>query len=199
MKADFAAIVDPIALFLAWLGEAEGSEPHDANAMALATVDAEGMPDVRIVLLKECDSNGFVFYSHRHSAKGKQLATNPRAALCFHWKSLRRQVRVRGPVVEATPAEADAYFKSRARQSRIGAWASHQSQPLESRAALEEAFARIAARFGDGDVPRPEGWIGYRLKPEDMEFWSERPHRLHERMRFTCRPDGEWDRHLLYP
>jgi pyridoxamine 5'-phosphate oxidase len=191
---------DPIALFGEWLNDAKRKEPNDANAMALATVDADGLPDVRMVLLKDVDAAGFVFYTNLESAKGLQLDATGKAALCFHWKSLRRQVRVRGPVEAVSAAEADAYFASRARDSRIGAWASKQSRELESRFALEKAVAREAARFGLGEVPRPDHWSGFRVKPLSIEFWRDRPFRLHDRMSFL-RPDlsSPWTIRRLYP
>jgi pyridoxamine 5'-phosphate oxidase len=191
---------DPIALFGEWLNDAKRKEPNDANAMALATVDADGLPDVRMVLLKDVDAAGFVFYTNLESAKGLQLDATGKAALCFHWKSLRRQVRVRGPVEAVSAAEADAYFASRARDSRIGAWASNQSRELESRFALEKAVAREAARFGLGEVPRPDHWSGFRVKPLSIEFWRDRPFRLHDRMSFL-RPDlsSPWTIRRLYP
>lgn len=191
---------DPIALFGEWLNDAKRKEPNDANAMALATVDADGLPDVRMVLLKDVDTAGFVFYTNLESAKGLQLDATGKAALCFHWKSLRRQVRVRGPVEPVRAEEADAYFASRARDSRIGAWASKQSRELESRFALEKAVAREAARFGLGEVPRPDHWSGFRVKPLSIEFWRDRPFRLHDRMSFL-RPDlsSPWTIRRLYP
>jgi len=198
MKPDFTPDVDPIALLAAWLADAEASEPNDATAMTLATVDSDGLPDARIVLLKDFDDRGFVFYTNRESAKGRQLAARPEAALVFHWKTLRRQARVRGSVAPVTAEEADAYFSSRARESQLGAWASRQSSPLTSRAALEEAVARHVAEFGDGPVPRPERWVGYRLAPRDIELWEDRPYRLHERIRFT-RTAGGWSGQRLYP
>lgn len=191
---------DPFALFADWLEDAKRKEPNDANAMALATADADGLPDVRMVLLKDVDTDGFVFYTNLDSAKGRQLAANSQAALCFHWKSLRRQVRVRGTVEPVAAEEADAYFASRARDSRIGAWASKQSRPLESRFALEKAVAREAARFGLGEVPRPPHWSGFRIAPLSIEFWRDRPFRLHDRMTFS-RPDSgsPWQVDRLYP
>ena len=189
---------DPIGLFVDWLSEAKGHEPNDANAMSLATVDAEGLPDCRMVLLKDVDARGFTFYSNRESAKGLELAANPRAALLFHWKSLRRQVRVRGAVEPVSEAEADAYFASRARESRIGAWASDQSRPLAARADLEAAVARETARFDGADVPRPDRWIGWRVIPEAVEFWRDRPFRLHDRLLFTRDGDG-WAKTRLQP
>jgi pyridoxamine 5'-phosphate oxidase len=189
---------EPVGLFIDWLAEARVGEPSDANAMALATVDAAGMPDCRMVLLKDVDARGFTFYSNRESAKGEELAARPAAALLFHWKSLRRQVRVRGRVEPVSAAEADAYFASRARESRIGAWASDQSRPLNSREALEGAVARETARFEGRDVPRPERWIGWRVVPESIEFWRDRPFRLHDRMRFDRAGDA-WTRTRLWP
>lgn len=189
---------DPIALFVNWLAEAGKTETNDPNAMTLATVDADGMPDARIVLLKDIDAEGFTFYSNAQSAKGRELEARPVAALVFHWKSLRRQVRVRGTIEPVTAQEADAYFARRARESRIGAWASEQSRPLDSRAALEQRVADETARFDGQDVPRPEHWIGWRLKPVAIEFWRDRAFRLHDRMQFNRTADG-WERVRLYP
>jgi len=197
--ADFDTDAEPIALFADWLKAAEAAELDDPNAMALATVDAEGLPDVRMVLLKGFDEAGFVFYTNRESAKGAELAANPRAALCFHWKSIGRQVRIRGDVTEVPAAEADAYFKSRPKGSRIGAWASQQSRPLESRFALEKAVAKYTAKYGLGDVPRPDYWTGYRLAPRSIEFWSRQTFRLHDRIAFTREADGGWRSVRLYP
>ncbi len=189
---------EPIGLFTEWLKDAGAHEPNDANAMALSTVDAEGMPDSRMVLLKDVDGRGFTFYSNRESAKGLQLAAAPRAALLFHWKTLRRQVRVRGTVEPVSAEEADAYFASRARESRVGAWASDQSRPLADREALEAAVARETARFEGHEVERPERWSGWRVIPQAVEFWRDRPFRLHDRLRFTR--DGEgWSRTRLQP
>jgi pyridoxamine 5'-phosphate oxidase len=189
---------DPIALFETWLREAVKSEINDANAMTLATVDAEGMPDARMVLLKAVDATGFVFYTNTLSAKGRELAANPRAALMFHWKSLRRAVRIRGPVEGVTAEEADAYFATRARSAQIGAWASEQSSPLPDRLALEKRIAEVGLRFGLGKVPRPPHWSGYRVMPVTIEFWRDRPFRLHERLVFT-RVDNGWTTHRLFP
>ena len=192
------ARAEPIGLFVEWLGDAKATEPNDANAMTLATVDADGRPDARIVLLKDVDARGFTFYSNRESAKGEALAVHPSAALLFHWKSLRRQVRVRGAVEPVSEAEADAYFASRARESRIGAWASEQSRPLDSRETLELAVARETARFADGDVPRPPRWTGWRVVPDSIEFWRDRPFRLHDRLRFERTGEG-WTQTRLWP
>ena len=189
---------DPLALFNAWLAEAVAQEPNDANAMALATVDADGLPDVRMVLLKDADARGFVFYSNVESAKGRELAANPKAALLFHWKSLRRQVRVRGPVTPVSEAEADAYWATRARAAQLGAWASEQSRQLPDRLALEKRIAEFGLRFGLGKVPRPPHWTGFRVVPEAIEFWRNRPFRLHERLVFARAGDG-WTTHRLYP
>ena len=187
-------------LFEEWFAEAGKSEANDPNAMALATVDAEGLPDVRMVLLKGWDENGFVFYTNEESAKGRELGRRPKAALLFHWKSLRRQIRLRGAVTLASDEEADAYFKSRPRDSRIGAWASQQSRPLESRFAFEKAIAGYAAKFGLGEVPRPPYWRGYRLTPTAIEFWRDRPFRLHDRFAFKREsPAAPWRRERLYP
>ncbi|HZB36803.1 MAG TPA: pyridoxamine 5'-phosphate oxidase [Beijerinckiaceae bacterium] len=197
-KGDFTEAGEPWAIFSAWTAEAERSEPNDPTAMALATADADGLPNVRMVLLKGADERGFVFYTNAESAKGRELASNPQAALVFHWKSLRRQMRARGPVTEVSEAEADSYFASRPRDSRIGAWASQQSRPLESRFALEKAVAFYAAKHAIGEVPRPPYWRGYRIAPVSMEFWADRPFRLHDRVMFTRRGDG-WDKARLYP
>lgn len=190
--------VEPIGLFVDWLADARAHEVNDPNAMTLSTVDADGWPDARLVLLKDVDARGFTFYSNRESAKGLELAANPVAALTFHWKSLRRQVRVRGRVEPVTPQEADAYFASRARESRIGAWASDQSRPLDDRATLEAAVVRESARFEGQDVPRPERWTGWRVVPRSVEFWRDRPFRLHDRLRFDCEGDG-WAKTRLWP
>lgn len=198
ISGDFTESTEPFELFSAWLKEASASEPNDPNAMALATVDRDGMPDVRMVLLKGFDGDGFVFYSHTASAKGQELATNPKAALLFHWKSLRRQVRVRGDVTPVTDEEADAYFASRPKQAQIGAWASKQSQPLESRLAFEKAIALYAAKHALGEVPRPPGWRGWRIIPQAIEFWHDRPFRLHDRIVFR-REAGGWSKTRLYP
>ncbi|CAN5348606.1 pyridoxamine 5'-phosphate oxidase [soil metagenome] len=189
---------EPLGLFVEWLADARAHEINDANAMALSTVDADGAPDSRMVLLKDIDAHGFTFYSNAESDKGRQLADRPVAALLFHWKSLRRQVRVRGVVEPVGAAEADAYFATRARESRIGAWASDQSRPLPDRATLEAAVARETDRFDGADVPRPDRWIGWRVIPDAVEFWRDRPFRLHDRLRFER--DGEaWTRTRLQP
>jgi pyridoxamine 5'-phosphate oxidase len=190
---------DPHALFELWLAEARLSEPNDPVAMALATADAEGRPSVRMVLMKGHDPRGFVFYTNQRSRKGGDLAANAHAALLFHWKSLRRQVRVEGRVEPVTDAEADAYFATRGRDSQLGAWASDQSQPLDARATFEARYEEMRARFEGGDVPRPPHWSGYRVVPERIELWNDRAHRLHERRLFTLQPDGSWREGLLYP
>ena len=189
---------DPHALFETWFAEARAGEPNDAEAMALATADAAGRPAVRLVLLKGHDERGFVFYTNEQSAKGDQLAANPAAALLFHWKSLRRQVRVEGPVQRVDAAEADAYFASRGRDTQLGAWASDQSRPLDRRETFETRFAEAGARFAGASVSRPPHWGGYRVVPERIEFWEDRPHRLHHRRLFTRAADG-WAESLLYP
>jgi pyridoxamine 5'-phosphate oxidase len=191
-------MTDPLALFDEWLAEARASEPNDPEAMALATATKDGRPSVRIVLLKGHGRDGFLFYTNQLSRKGAELAENPRAALLFHWKSLRRQVRVEGPVGTLSAAEADAYFASRSRDSQLGAWASDQSRPLETRALFEQRYEEMRGKFEGGDVPRPPHWGGYRVTPETIEFWTDRPHRLHERRLFTHTPDG-WRHGLLYP
>lgn len=188
---------DPDALFDAWLAKARALEPNDAEAMTLATATPEGAPSARIVLLKGHDARGFVFYTNSLSRKGGELAANPKAALLFHWKSLRRQVRIEGPVAPVDAAEADTYFASRARVSQLGAWASDQSRPLASRALFEKRFGEVGAQYA-GEVPRPPHWWGYRVAAERIEFWIDRPHRLHERRLFT-RADGGWSEGLLYP
>jgi len=189
---------DPHALFEEWLAEARLAEPNDPTAMALATADAEGRPSARMVLMKGHDQRGFVFYTNFDSRKGGELAANPYAALLFHWKSLRRQVRIEGPVEPVTGAEADSYFATRARDSQLGAWASDQSRPLDSRATFEARYEEVRSRFEGAEVPRPPRWSGWRVAPERIEFWSDRAHRLHERLLFTR--DGEgWSEGLLYP
>jgi pyridoxamine 5'-phosphate oxidase len=197
---DFTARDEPLALFQEWYEAATLSEPSDPNAMSLATVDASGMPNVRMVLLKDLDGRGLTFYTNLESGKGIELLATPKAAACFHWKSLRRQIRFRGPVERVADEEADQYFATRPRQSRIGAWASAQSRPLESRFALEKAVAKNAARFALGDVPRPAHWSGFRILPVSIEFWYDRPFRLHDRLLFSRAAPGEpWTRARLYP
>jgi len=191
-------MTDPFALFDAWYTEARTTEINDSNAMALATCDARGRLGLRMVLLKGHGPDGFVFYTNQQSRKAADLAANPQAALLFHWKSLRRQIRIEGPVSPVSEAEADAYFATRSRDSRLGAWASDQSRPLDARATFEARFADMQARFEGGDVPRPPHWSGYRVTPSAIEFWQDREHRLHERRLFTREGDG-WTEGLLYP
>jgi pyridoxamine 5'-phosphate oxidase len=197
---DFTAADDPFGLFQTWLADAEKSEPADPEAMALATADADGLPNVRMILLKGADERGFVFYTNCGSAKGGELAVNPKAALLFYWKSLGRQIRVRGPIEPVTEAEADAYFATRHPQSRIGAWASRQSRPLESRAALEEAVARYADEFDGREVQRPDYWRGFRVRPVEIEFWQNGEYRLHDRIVFRRQTlDDAWTKTRLNP
>ena len=199
-SGNFTEADEPLRLFAAWLEDATRSEPCDPTAMALATVDQEGLPNVRMVLLKGFDERGFVFYTNTHSPKGRELAAEPKAAAVFHWKSLSRQVRVRGPVEPVSEAEADAYFATRPKGSQIGAWASKQSAPLEDRFALEKAVALYTAKYALGAVPRPRDWSGYRIVPLIMEFWHDRPFRLHERVEFAREAaQAPWLKTRLYP
>jgi pyridoxamine 5'-phosphate oxidase len=199
-SGDFADDDEPLRLFAAWFDEARQAEPADPDAMALATVDRDGLPNVRMVLLKGFDDRGFVFYTNQGSQKGRELADRAAAGAVFHWKSLKRQVRLRGPIEQVSDAEADAYFATRARLSQIGAWASKQSAPLESRLAFEKAVALATARYAVGQVPRPPFWTGYRLTPLVIEFWQDRPYRLHDRVEFRrAAPDGGWTKTRLYP
>lgn len=198
-SGDFTESAEPFRLFATWLQDATASEPNDPNAVALATVDTEGLPDVRMVLLKGFDAHGFVFYTNFESAKGREILATMKAAMCFHWKSLRRQVRVRGPVEIVSDAEADEYFATRPRGSRIGAWASKQSRPLESRFALEKAVAEYTARHAIGEIPRPAHWSGFRIVPSQIEFWHDRPFRLHDRIVFRRSAGGGWEKSRLYP
>lgn len=195
---DFTEASEPYRLFATWLEEATASELNDPNALALATVDADGMPNVRMVLLKGFDERGFVFYTNFESRKGVEILGSMKAAMCFHWKSLRRQVRVRGPVERVSEAEADEYYASRPRGSRIGAWASRQSRPLESRFALEKAVAEYTARHAVGEIPRPPHWSGFRILPQSVEFWHDRPFRLHDRVVFEQK-GKDWEKTRLYP
>lgn len=199
-SGDFVEAAEPFALFGQWFEEAQKKELNDPEAMALATADAEGMPDARMVLLKDWSVDGFVFYTNAESAKGRQLEANMNAAALFHWKSVRRQVRLRGPVAPVSAAEADEYYASRPRDSRIGAWASQQSRPLESRFALEKSVATYAAKYALGEIPRPPYWRGFRIAPLAIEFWADRPFRLHDRVRFfRAAPGDDWRKERLYP
>ncbi|WP_377292835.1 pyridoxamine 5'-phosphate oxidase [Rhizobium sp. SG2393] len=197
---DFTQAAEPFTLFGAWLEEATASEINDPNALSLATVDEDGLPNVRMVLLKGFDTDGFVFYTNYESQKGREILGSGKAAMCFHWKSLRRQVRLRGPIASVSDAEADEYYRTRPRGSRIGAWASKQSRPLESRFALEKAVAEYTARYPIGEIPRPPHWSGFRLAPTSIEFWHDRPFRLHDRVEFRrATPDGGWEKVRMYP
>ncbi len=198
-RSDFAERAEPFGLFAEWLEEATASEPNDPNALALSTVDPDGMPDVRMVLLKGFDERGFVFYTNFESAKGREILSSMKAAMLFHWKSLRRQVRIRGPVEIVSDAEADAYYATRPRQSQIGAWVSKQSRPLESRFALEKAVAEFAARHLVGTIERPKHWSGFRVLPRSIEFWKDGAFRLHDRVLFTRNEADSWDKARLYP
>ncbi len=197
---DFTEANEPFRLFAAWFDEARRAEPINPDAMALATIDADGLPNARMVLLKGFDQRGFVFYTNLDSVKGHELAGAPKAALTFYWKSLQRQVRVRGDVETVSAQEADAYFATRSRMAQIGAWASKQSEALESRLAFEKAVARYTAKFNMGAVPRPPHWSGYRVRPREIEFWHERPFRLHDRIAFRrADPTAPWSKTRLYP
>jgi pyridoxamine 5'-phosphate oxidase len=199
-SGDFTQADEPFRLFAAWLTEATATEPRDPTAMTLATVDADGLPNARMVLLKGADERGFVFYTNIISQKGREIDAHPKAALVFHWKSLNRQIRIRGTVEPVTEAEADAYFATRPKQAQIGAWASKQSAPLESRLAFEKAVALYAAKYALGTVPRPPNWSGYRVLPLRMEFWHDRPFRLHDRIEFVRENlSAPWNKTRLYP
>ena len=199
-SGDFTEAEEPVRLWQAWFEEAAKSEPRDPNAMSLATVDPDGMPDVRTVLLKGVDAHGFVFYTNTGSQKGRELAANPKAGLLFYWKSLNRQVRIRGPVERVTSEEADTYFATRPKGAQIGAWASQQSRPLESRLAFEKAVALYGAKYAFGTVPRPPHWSGYRVVPISIEFWHDRPFRLHDRIEFRrAAPGAPWSKLRMYP
>ncbi|KQZ63288.1 pyridoxamine 5'-phosphate oxidase [Rhizobium sp. Root149] len=197
-SGDFTQESEPFELFAKWLKDAEASEINDPNATALGTVDQDGLPNVRMVLLKGLDERGFVFYTNFESQKGQEILGQKKAAMCFHWKSLRRQVRVRGPVTVVSDEEADAYYASRARGSRIGAWASKQSRPLEGRFALEKAVAEYTAKFAIGEIPRPPYWSGFRIEPTSIEFWHDRQFRLHDRVEFRRAGEG-WEKVRMYP
>ena len=199
MSGDLYSAADPIAMFKEWLAEAEAKEDNNPTAMSLATADAEGVPSVRMVLLKGLDERGFVFYTNSDSRKGSELAANPNASLCFHWKSMMKVVRVDGAVEKVSSADADAYFKSRSRGSQIGAWASKQSQPLDNRFELEKRIAAFTKKYSMGEVPRPDFWEGYRVVPRRIEFWSEGTFRLHDRVVYTTKENGEWVNQRLYP
>ncbi len=200
MSDNAIPVTDPFDLFDAWYAEARESEPNDSNAMALATATPEGVPSVRMVLLKGKDESGFVFYTNAHSRKGGEILANPQAALLFHWKSLRRQIRIEGPLAEVSGQEADAYFHSRPFVSQVGSAASDQSRPLDERATYEARVEAIRQQYQDaGEVPRPPHWTGFRLSPTAMEFWLDRPNRLHERRRFVPDGKGGWTSTLLYP
>jgi pyridoxamine 5'-phosphate oxidase len=199
-SGDFTEQNEPFALFAEWLKDAEASEVNDPNAVALATVDADGLPNVRMVLLKGFDHQGFVFYTNFESQKGQELLSQKKAGMCFHWKSLRRQIRLRGLVEVVSDVEADEYFRQRPRGSRIGAWASRQSRPLEGRFALERAVAEYTARYPLGEIPRPEYWSGFRIRPLSIEFWHDRKFRLHDRIEFRRGvPEGAWEKVRMYP
>ncbi|HEX5778312.1 MAG TPA: pyridoxamine 5'-phosphate oxidase [Xanthobacteraceae bacterium] len=198
--SDFPDAAEPFGPFEAWMAEAKTSEPRDPDAIALATVDADGMPNVRMVLLKGWGPEGFIFYTNRESAKGRELEGQGKAALVIYWKSLSRQVRVRGPVSPVTSAQSDAYFGSRARGAQVGAWASQQSRPLKNREELQVAVTRVEAQYEGKEVPRPPHWIGYRIAPLYVEFWQEQPFRLHDRVVFSrAALDRSWTRSRLYP
>ncbi len=200
MTGDFTSADEPLRLFTAWLTEATAKEPRDPTAMTLATVDSRGLPNARMVLLKGVDERGFVFYTNMDSQKGRELDAHPQAALVFYWKSVNRQVRIRGTVERVSDQEADAYFATRPKQAQIGAWASKQSAPLESRLAFEKAVAIYAAKYALGEVPRPRNWSGYRIVPLSIEFWQERPFRLHDRIEFKRdRLGAPWNKTRLYP
>ena len=197
---DFTQENEPFSLFGTWLKEAQDAEINDPNALALATVDADGLPDVRMVLLKDFDQRGFVFYTNFESQKGQEILGSMKAAMCFHWKTLRRQVRVRGPVEIVSNQEADEYYKTRARGSRIGAWASKQSRPLESRFALEKAVAEYTLKYAIGEIPRPDHWSGFRIRPTSIEFWKDGAFRLHDRIEFRRgEAEGDWSKVRMYP
>jgi len=198
--SDFTLADEPLELFASWMAEAEKSEPNDPTAFSLATVDADGLPNVRMILLKGHDARGFVFYTNYESDKGCEILTGHKAAMGFHWKSLRRQIRIRGLVEAVSDDEADAYYASRARGSRLGAWASKQSRPLESKFALEKEVARYTAKYPIGEIPRPAHWSGFRIRPVSIEFWKDGAFRLHDRIRFVRQSQTqEWAKERLYP
>ena len=200
LTSDFTSEDDPLVLFRQWIKDAGAAEINDPNAMSLATVDGDGLPNIRMVLLKDADADGFIFYTNLGSAKALELSGNMKAALCFHWKSLRRQVRVRGEVLPVSEVEADGYFETRPKGSQIGAWASKQSQVLDGRFELEKRIAKFTAKFNVGQVPRPRFWSGFRLVPLEIEFWHDRPYRLHDRIVFNRdAADQAWRKVRLYP
>jgi pyridoxamine 5'-phosphate oxidase len=199
-SGDFTEENEPFSLFGTWLKDAQASEINDPNAVAVATVDEDGLPNVRMVLLKGYDERGFVFYTNFESQKGREILGQKKAAMVFHWKSLRRQVRLRGEVEVVSDQEADDYYATRPRGSRIGAWASKQSRPLEGRFALEKSVAEYTARYAIGDIPRPAYWSGFRIRPVSIEFWHDRPFRLHDRVEFRRdTPEGVWQKVRMYP
>lgn len=198
-SSDFTQSSDPYSLFETWMEDAKGAELNDPNAMSVATVDEDGMPNVRILLLKDFTCAGFTFYTNFESAKGQEILSSSKVALCFHWKSLKRQIRVRGAAAPVSDADADEYYNSRPRGSRVGAWASQQSRELANRDELEQSVNHFENKFGEGDIPRPKHWSGFRLVPEEIEFWHDRPFRLHDRVTFYSDGADGWSKKRLYP